>query len=235
MNLCAYRLVARHGFGLMVQSFVLLFIAALCWMCWNRIQQTVWWAFVFGGANGGLVTLCRKASVHVRSTLHQDFKEQGGDFLNIARARGFLTVQVHVRGTDLTVFNIHTNAFPTVSVRNALPIPSLERKKQLEQAFRCASHIGCKEAVVVLGDFNTSPGDGEIPMAKYNFASALPLDKTITTLPITPKLLQVFPETRADMCADYQFFRDLSLMNAEVLNTGDLSDHLPVRATYCSV
>merc|ERR1711920_790007 len=151
-----------------------------------------------------------------------------------ARARGFLTVQVHVRGTDLTVVNVHTNAFPTVSIRNALPIPSVERKKQLEQAFGRASQIGNKEAVVVLGDFNTSPGDGEIPMAKYSLASALPLDKSITTIPITPKLLQVFPETRADMCMDYQFYRNLSLMSAEVLSTGDLSDHLPVRATYCS-
>lgn len=200
---------------------------------WRSARRRVLWAFVCGSTPGGLLLLCRRETVQVRRASFQPFDAQGGDFMNLVRRRGYLSSKLLIRGSPVTLVNAHTNAFPSVSLRNAKPLPSVDRALQLRQACHEAACIDKDESFIVAGDFNTEPDDGEIPAAAYGLVNSWNRDDSYyVTIPLTAMLTQVFPETPHGLCSDYQFSKGLAVHHAKVLQTGDLSDHLPVKIVY---
>merc|ERR1712232_599014 len=147
-----------------------------------------------------------------------------------------LVTMFRVQGRHLTVVNMHTNAFPSVSLRNAYPIASVERKRQLLQGFDHASTVAqnddSQEALVIVGDFNTTPELDEVPAAQFGMRNAWKDSESYVTIPLTEALLQVFAETSSPMCVDYQYNRGLNVVDKQVVQSGWLSDPLPVCVTY---
>jgi len=200
---------------------------------WRVARQTVLWSFAFSGPASGLLILCRKESVQVRSHWHQPFIEQGGDFMNLIRPRGYLRAKLRICDIPVSVTTMHANAFPTVNVRNAVPIPCGKRSHQLRQGFAASvSQAEDGEALIVTGDLNTQPNFNEIPASEYGFSDACKHLGTYVTVPRTEVLLSVFPETHEDMCLDYQFVKALVVEAAQLVHFGQVSDHLPVKVTY---
>lgn len=214
-----------------------LFLSLICgglivyWL-WRFARRRVLWAFLWGSIPGGLVVMYRKESAQMCRHDYHSFKVQGGDFMNVVRRRGYLCSKLVIRGKPVTIVNAHTNAFPTISIHNAEPVPSVERAAQLHQACAEADCIGKDEGCIVAGDFNTNPEDNEIPAKMYGLVNCWSSGDLCVTLPLTATLKHVFPETERDLCSDYQFSKALTIDCAKVLQTGDLSDHLPVKAIY---
>lgn len=200
-------------------------------LCWTR--ATVLWSFLFNGPAGGVMTAYRRDVAHASVVGFHAFEEQRGDFLNFARARGYLRTSFDIHGACLTVLNAHANAFPSVSLRDARPTASSERKAQLRHVFADAADIGRSgEPLVVLGDFNSEPDLREIPAAEYGFQDMPIENNSGITAPLTPVLRQVFPDTPAGMRLDYQFSKGLRILKTTALEFGQLSDHLPLKVEY---
>lgn len=122
------------------------------------------------------------SSVQLVSQSFHPFTEQRGDFLNNFQRRGYIAATFRIGTSQLiTLVNMHTNAFPSISLRNAWPTPCLHRQKQLAQGFRHATSRDRgavtslnrgQEGLIVCGDFNTLPGDDEIPAAEFGLTNA---------------------------------------------------------------
>lgn len=228
------RLVLLFSTSWIAGSLSALIVAILGFHCVLHAQRTVLWSFCFTGPAGGVLTMCRKDFGEVASNSFHAFDEQRGDFLNLVRKRGFLCTEIRVQGYLVTFLNMHTNAFPSISLLNAYPMPSLERQKQLRQGFAHAANSGHDGALIVVGDFNTTPELQEIPASEFGLESAWKIGDVCVTVPLTKALLQVFPATETDMCLDYQFSKGLKVEEAHVVQSGQISDHLPVRVAYQS-
>lgn len=201
-------------------------------LAFRHIWQGVLWSFAFGATRAGLVVLVRKQSVQVRSYKYHPFDEQSGDFMNYFRQRGYLQCSLTVRGAPVSIVNLHANTFPTVSMRDARALPSAYRQRQLRQACEQADRVDDCEGILVLGDFNSDPKDNEIPAADHALVNAWQGDDAPGTVPLTPMLTNVFPDTDCSLSPDYIFSKGLVLLGSQVLETGDLSDHFPLKGSY---
>eukprot|EP00928_Gymnodinium_smaydae_P050004 TRINITY_DN33614_c0_g1_i1.p1 TRINITY_DN33614_c0_g1~~TRINITY_DN33614_c0_g1_i1.p1 ORF type:complete len:344 (+),score=40.94 TRINITY_DN33614_c0_g1_i1:54-1085(+) len=224
-------LVASHA-STTVQYSLTVIVLGVSIQLVRAAMHTVLWSFFFKGPPGGLLTICRKDSVRAVANTFHSYTEQRGDFLNVVRNRGFLDTTLLVHGKRTTVVNMHTNAFPSINVQNAYPLASVERQRQIKQAFVHGCTIAEDHALVVVGDLNSTPELNELPVEELGLNNAWRKEEPCITLPLTDALRQVFPDTKQSMCVDYQLSKRLAVVDKKIVQSGQISDHLPVQVTY---
>eukprot|EP01048_Picozoa_sp_COSAG05_P016632 COSAG05_NODE_2169_length_3442_cov_5.100808_1_plen_510_part_00 len=152
------------------------------------LRESPWLCFLLGTTSPTQITLWRRDKlqcVEARATL---FSQQEGDWMNVLRPRGYLSVQLERvdNGCTFWVINAHTNAFPTVPREAGQLCPSmmpiecqLREAQSLEltkhaRSLRAMSERSGKaieaNSVLLVGDFNATP---ELAEYKQIIASGL--------------------------------------------------------------
>jgi endonuclease/exonuclease/phosphatase family metal-dependent hydrolase len=173
------------------------------------------------------------------------FAEQGGDFMNWWRPRGFIFALFELsNGAIVGVLNAHTNALPCTKVTEACPISDSHRITQMHEMCKFAKQEATKRncTILIAGDMNALPEFEEVlVMEKEGFHNAFtdanPKSKCVTWSQYNP-LANVFQVGAEDYCLDYIFYRPakqdqvINLRCDVVLNSAPyVSDHFGLLAS----